>query len=158
MIGRHRVPAGVKAVAPGERRLGWGVADDGTPLVATDAALWAGGSRLGWAYVEKVHWQSPVLTVHEMSEIEGTGGARSWTLADDHRLAETIRACVTSSIVWAERRTVGPGAHVQLIGRRIPGRDALQWQTVWERASDRAVTAYADQAYEWVEELSRTIG
>jgi hypothetical protein len=158
VIGRRTVPAAVKALAPGERRLAWGVTDDGTALAATEAALWAGGARLAWAYVEKVQWQPPVLTVHEVSEIEGTGGARSWTLTDDHRLAETIRACVTSSIAWSDRRTVGPGAHVRLIGRRIAGRDQLHWQTVWEKPTDRAVPAYAAQAQEWVEELARTIG
>jgi hypothetical protein len=29
---------------------------------------------------------------------------------------------------------------------------------VWERPTDRAVEAYAAQAFEWVEELSRSIG
>ena len=157
MIGR-RVPAEVKAVAPGERRLAWALADDGTVMVATEAGLWAGSSRLGWAFVEKVQWQPPVLTVHEVSEIEGTGGARSWTLTEDVRLAETIRTCVTSSIAWSDRRALGNGSHVRLVGRRLPGRDPLEWQVVWERAVDRAVVAYAAQAEAWVEELSRTIG
>ena len=158
MISRRKVPSAVRAVASGERRLAWGLASDGTPLVATPAALWAGASRLGWAYVEKVQWVPPVLTVHEVSQIEGTGGARSWTLSADARLAETVRACVTSSIAWSDRRTVGAGAHVRLVGRRLPGRDALEWQIVWERAVDRAVASYAAQAEAWVEELSRTIG
>lgn len=158
MIGRKKLPAEVKAIATDERRLAWGMADDGTPLVATPVALWAGTSRLAWTFVEKVQWQPPVLTVHEVSEIEGTGGARSWTLVADSRLAETIRACVTSSVAWSDRRTVGPGARVRLVGRRAPGRDQLIWQTVWERPEDRAVPGYAAQAQEWVEELSRTIG
>ena len=152
------MPPAVKALAVGERRLAWALAADGTPLVATPTALWAGPARLAWTFVEKAQWQPPILTVHETSEIEGTGGARSWTLVDDARLAETIRTCVTSSIAWSERRLVGPGAHVRLIGRRAPGRDQLIWQTVWDRPEDRAVAAYAAQAQDWVEDLSRTIG
>lgn len=158
MIGRHKVPAAVREVAVDERRLAWGLTDSGEPLVATVSGLWAGPDRLAWAFVEKVQWQPPVLTVHEVSEIEGTGGSRSWTLIDDSRLAETIRACVTSSIAWAERRAIGPSAHVRLVGRRLPDRDPLHWQIVWEKATDRAVAAYAAQAQEWVEELSKTIG
>lgn len=158
MIGRRSIPPEVKALAVEERRLAWGLSDDGVPLVATASALWAGDARLGWAFVEKISWVPPVLTVHEVSEIEGTGGSRSWTLASDARLAETVRACVTSSIAWSDRRLVGPGVHVRLIGRRTPGRETLEWQTVWDRPEDRAVTAYADQAQEWVEELARTIG
>ena len=61
-----------------------------------------------------------------------------WSLAEDARLAETVRACVTSSVGWSDQRgSSARPADVRLVGRRVPGRDALEWQTVWESPGRR---------------------
>ncbi len=157
MIGRSRTPAEVRAVTTDERRLAWGLTDDSHALVATPTSLYDGSSRLLWTEVEKVVWQPPVLTLVEASDVEGSGPRRSWSLARDARLAETIRACVTSSVGWSEQRTLG-AAKVRLVGRRTPGRDALDWQTVWDSATAAADPTLQEQAARWVEELRATIG
>lgn len=155
---RSAVPAEVRELAPGERRLAWGVATDGTPLVATSTALHAGPDRLAWVDVERVSWEPPALTVVEAAEVEGTGRAHRWELQQDARLAETVRAGVTTSIGWSDRRALQPAGHVRAVGRRVPGEDLLRWQLVWARGTDPRDPLLRAQAQEWLEGLRRTIG
>lgn len=152
-----KVPDAVRSVRTPERRLAWGLAPDGTVLVATASALHVGDEVLPWTQVEKVSWRPSVLTLVEVAEVEGTGRVRSWELAEDGRLAETVRARVTSSVGWSDRRRLPSGGHVRLVGRRAPGADALDWQVVWEHASDAAGPARG-QVDAWVVELRKTIG
>ncbi|MGZ6792102.1 MAG: hypothetical protein ACXVGH_01275 [Mycobacteriales bacterium] len=155
---RPEVPAPVRALATGERRLAWGVAADGSPLVATPTALHAGEDRLPWAEVERVAWEPPVLTVVEAAEVEGAGRVRRWELQDDARLAETVRERVTGSIGWSDRRALHPAGHVRAVGRRVPGEDLLQWQLVFAPGTDPHDPLLRAQAQEWLEGLRRTIG
>ena len=103
MIGR-RTPEAVRAFRLPERRLAWGVTDDGTVLTATASALYDGEDPLPWTAIERVSWQPPVLTLVEASDVEGSGPRRSYALASDGRLAELVRARVTSSVGWTDRR------------------------------------------------------
>jgi hypothetical protein len=155
---RSKVPDAVRALAPDERRLAWGLAADGTPLVATPTALYAGSLRLPWTSVEKVVWRPPVLTVSEVADVEGSGPAHTWELAQDSRLAETVRAQVTSSVAWSDRRALQPRGHVRLVGRRVPGEDRLLWQTVWEPGTDPSDPALRAQAEAQLVGLRKTIG
>lgn len=149
-----RVPLEVREVQTQERRLAWGVTSDGEALVATASALHIGSEVLPWTQVERISWVPSVLTVIEAAEVEGTGRSRQWELATDARLAETIRARVTSSVGWSDRRALPAGGHVRLVGRRIPAQDVLEWQRVWDRPG-RPDEALVDA---WVEELRKTIG
>ena len=158
MIGRGRVPAAVRAVDVLERRLAWGITDDGLPLIATPTSLYAGTEPLPWWRIEKATWQPPLLTVVEVADVEGAGRQHAWSLAEDARLAETVRACVTTSVGWSDHRKLGSGGRVRLVGRRVPGRDALEWQTVWETPAAAADPALRAQAATWVEQLRATIG
>jgi hypothetical protein len=157
-MGRARVPAAVRALDVPERRLAWGLTDDGTVLTATPTALYAGTEPLPWWRIERAAWQPPLLTVVEVADVEGAGTQHTWSLADDARLAETVRACVTSSIGWTDHRKLGDGSRVRLVGRRQPGRDPLEWQTVWSSAAAAADPAWRAQAARWVEELRGSIG
>ena len=140
------------------RRLAWGLTTDGIPLVATPSSLYIGSERLPWTQVERVVWRPLTLTLIEVAEVEGTGRSRSWELALDSRLAETVRARVTSSVGWSDRRTLVPSGAVRLVGRRAPGRESLEWQTVWEPGTDRFDPLLRSQAEQWVEALRNTIG
>ena len=80
------------------------------------------------------------------------------TLDQDAKLAETVRACVTSSVGWTDRRQLGAAGHVRLVGRRVPDRDALEWQVVWESAAAAADPSLRALADRWVDELRGTIG
>lgn len=160
MIGRLRrpVPEAVTALRTQERREAWGLTLDGTALVATASALHAGGSVLPWTQVEKVSWVPPRLVLTEVSEIEGSGAVRTFELAQDAHLAEVVRARVTSSIGWSDRRALVPAGAVRLVGRRSPDRDALDWQLVFEAGTDPHDPLLRVQAEQHVEGLRRTIG
>ena len=155
---RSRVPEVVRAVPTEERRLAWGVTVDGLPLVATATTLYAGTERLTWVSVEKVVWRPSTLTLHEVAEVEGTGPVRSWELAEDGRLAETVRERVTGSVRWSDRRKLSPAGHVRLVGRRVPGEDLLVWLVVWEPATDPRDPALQAQVQRELDGLRRTIG
>ncbi len=149
-----KVPDVVRGLPTDQRRLAWGVTTENLPLVATDSALHLGPEALPWTQIERISWKPSVLTVVEAADVEGTGRTRSWELATDARLAEVIRARVTSSIGWTDRRALPSGGHVRLVGRRTPGQDALQWQSVW----DRPGRPDADLVDHWIAELRKTIG
>lgn len=153
-----RPPPAVRAVATQERRIAWSVLADGGVLVATSQALYDGTTRLAWTDVERVRWSPPVLTVVEAAPVEGTGPARVWQLDVDHQLAETVRACVLASVVWSERRALSPAGAVRLVGRRVPGQEALGWQLVWQPGTDPEDPALVAQAEAMVLGLRKTIG
>ncbi len=153
-----RVPEAVRRLRLEERRLAWALSATGVPLVATPTHLYVGQDRLAWTGIERVSWQPPTLSVIEGAEVEGTGRTRSWELDTQSRLAEIVRARVTSSVAWSDRRALHPSGAVRLVGRRTPGQDALDWQTVWEPGTDPADPALQAQAREWVAALRKTIG
>ncbi len=155
---RSTVPDAVKALKTNERRLAWGLTLDGTVLVATATGLHAGASVLAWTQVEKVLWQPPLLTLVETAEVEGSGLRHTWELTEDARLAETVRAGVTSSIGWSDRRALAPEGAVRLVGRRVPGFELLQWQLVFEAGTDPHDPLLRAQAEAMVLDLRRTLG
>ena len=155
---RSRVPAPVRAVAPTERRLAWGLTEDDVPLVATPTALYVGDTALAWADVETAGWAPPVLTVREVAEVSGAGRAHRFVVATDSRLVETVRACVTSSVAWSDVRRLQPDGKVRVVGRRTPGRDALTWQVVFLEGTDPSDPLLRMQADQAVAELRASLG
>jgi hypothetical protein len=153
---RRTVPDTVKAVA--DRRLAWGVTLDGVTLVASPASLYVDGVPLAWTSIEKVGWATPLLRVTEIAEVEGAGTVHLWELEQDHQLAETIRERVTQSVGWSDVRKLSPSGAVRLVGRRVPGRDALLWQTVWQQGTDPSDPFLRAQAEAHLEALRKTIG
>lgn len=155
---RPRVPEAVRALAPAERRLGWALAEDGTALVATPTSLYAGGLVLPWTQVAKVAWRPPVLSVREVAEVEDAGTEHLFSLAEDEGLAEVVRTQVTSSVAWSDVRRLEPRGKVRLVGRRVPGVDALRWQVVWLDGADPADPALRAQADAHVAALRGSLG
>jgi hypothetical protein len=155
---RRQVPDAVRALAPSERRLAWGLSDDGTPLVATPTSLYAGELALPWTSVAKVAWQPPLLTLREVAPVEETGPLHRFALAEDHGLAEVVRAQVTSSVAWSDVRRLEPRGKVRVVGRRVPGVDALLWQVVWLDGTDPSDAALAAQADAHVAALRGSLG
>jgi hypothetical protein len=148
----------VRSVVTDERRLAWGLTDSGVPLVATASSLYVKDERLPWTQVERVVWRPSTLTLIETSEIEGAGRTRTWELAEDARLAETVRSRVTSSIGWSDRRALQPKGAVRLVGRRTPGEDLLEWQLVFEAGTDLTDPGLRAQAEQMLDALRQTIG
>jgi hypothetical protein len=155
---RSRVPDEVRALGAGERRLGWARAEDGTPLVATPTSLYAGELVLPWTQVAKVHWQPPLLTLREVAAVDDAGPLHAFSLAQDEGLASVVRTQVTSSVAWSDVRRLQPRGKVRLVGRRVPGQDALLWQVVWLDGSDPTDPALAAQAAAHVAALRATLG
>ena len=153
---RTPVPDAVKAVP--ERRLAWGTAEDGAVLVATPTALYVDGAPLAWSGIEKVGWVHPLLRVTEVAEVEGTGAVRMWDLAEDHRLAETIRERVTASVAWSDVRKLSSGGAVRLVGRRLPGQDLLVWQVFWQPGTDPSDPVLRAEVDAHLDALRKTIG
>lgn len=154
-------PAAVRAVTllPGERRLAWGLTDGGEVLLATPTRLLLpGGDALAWTAVEKAAWRPPVLAVTEVAEIEGTGRERAFTIVQDASLAEVVRARVTSSIAWSDRRRLEPRGAVRVVGRRVPGEDQLLWQLVFDRECDPSDPLVRAQAANLLDAVRRAIG
>ena len=89
---------------------------------------------------------------------EGRAGIYSDVLVQDEGLAEVVRAQVTSSVAWTDVRRLEPRGKVRVVARRVPGQDALLWQTVWLDGTDAADPLLQAQADELVAALRGTIG
>jgi hypothetical protein len=155
---RRTIPEAVRALRLEERRLAWGLTEDGTALVATPSTLYAGDQHLAWTQVAKVAWAPPVLTVTEVADVEDAGLAHRFVLAEDDRLAEVVRAQVTSSVAWTDVRRLETGGKVRVVARRVPGRDALLWQVVWLDGTDAADPSLRAETDALVLALRGTIG
>ena len=160
LLRRSPVPDAVSTLSlpTGERRLAWGLTEDGAPVVATPSGLvLPDGSFLAWVQVEKAVHAPPVLTVTEVAEVEGRGAQHVLRLAQDHELAGVVRARVTSSVGWSDRRRLSQGS-VRLVGRRVAGQDALLWQLVFDAACDPADPLVRAQAKQLLDEVRRSLG
>jgi hypothetical protein len=153
---RRPLPEAVRAVA--DRRLAWGVTDDGVALVASPTCLHVDSEQIDWTSVEKVGWVAPLLRLTEMAEVEGTGTVHLWELAENHRLAETIRERVTASVAWSDVRKLHPAGAVRLVGRRVPGQELLTWQTVWQDGTNPSDPLLRAQVDAFVTGLRKSIG
>ncbi|HWH29110.1 MAG TPA: hypothetical protein VNU26_09135 [Mycobacteriales bacterium] len=163
---RRPVPDVVRAAAVprGDRRVAWALTDDGRPVVVTTLGLLLpGGDLLPWAQVEHVGWQRPVLTVDELAPgaapVGGTGRTTVLRLVDDDGgLPDAVRAGVSGSVAWSTHVRLQPTGGVRVVGRRQPGSDDLQWQTVYDAGTDVADPAVRAQAAAVVARSRRTIG
>ena len=146
-------------LAPGDRRLAWAMTVSGDPVVASDLALHLPGSEsLPWSSVERVSWRRPLLEVLHVALVEGSGQRWSLELADEHGLAEVVRSRVTSSVAWSNHLRLRPSGGVRIVGRRLPGRDDLDWQLVFDAGTDPHDPALRAQAEAAAAEARRTLG
>jgi hypothetical protein len=155
---RRAVPDAVRALAPGERRLAWAVAEGGQPLVATPIGLHISDQLLAWTSIARAEFQPPVLVVQEVDEVDGRGARHDITLAQDSGLAQVVRAQVSASVAWTDVRRLQPRGKVRLVARRRPGTDALLWQTVWLEGTDPQDPGLRAQAEALVADLRATLG
>ena len=152
------MPEAVRALAPGERRLGWAVTESGEVLVATPTGLHQTDRVLTWTQIAHVTWQPPALTLSEVAEVDGSGPVHRFLLSDDAGLAQVVRAQVTSSVAWSDVRRLQPKGKVRIVGRRQPGRDDLLWQTVWLEGTDPDDPLLRAQVEALVADLRATLG
>jgi hypothetical protein len=145
---------------PDERVVSWAPASGGA-VVATPLGLWLPGSpdRLPWHLIDKAVWRDGVLTLVP-AEDRGDGvlveqPARAVRLDTPRDIPQTVRVRVQKAIAFTRHHPV-PGADrrgVRVVGRRVPGRDGVSWQLVFDDGVDRddpavraAADAYVEQA------------
>ncbi|MCU1600064.1 MAG: hypothetical protein JWO22_773 [Frankiales bacterium] len=154
---RTRVPQAVLAIT--DRRLAWGLTQDGVALVASPDCLHIGPDiSVPWWTVERVGWAAPTLRVAEIAEVEGAGRVHLWELAEDHSLAATVRERVTASVAWSDLRTLSPAGEVRLVGRRVPDQEVLTWQAVWQAGTDPSDPLLRAQVDAHLDSLRKSIG
>jgi hypothetical protein len=164
---RERPPAA--ALAPldrDERVVSWGSTPDGAAVVATPLGLWLPGpdapERLPWHLVDKATWRDGRLTV--TPAVDAGDGVldeqppRSVRLATPRDLPQTVRVRVERAIAYTRHHRLPGGGGVRVVGRRVPGRDGVSWQLVFDTGVDRDDPAVRAAAAARVDEARAEIG
>jgi hypothetical protein len=143
---REHPPAdALRPLDPDERVLSWATLDDGSAVVASQHGLWLPGldgpERVLWHLVDRAAWRDGTLTV--TAAVDAGDGVleeqspRSVRLAEPRDLPPTVRARVQRSIGYTRHHALRPAGGVHVVGRRVPGRDGLTWQLVFDAGTDR---------------------
>jgi len=145
LLARRRPPAeAVRPLDRYERVVSWALADSGAAVLATQLGLWLPGAdgprRIPWQLVDKAVWRDGTLTV-VAAEDTGDGvlaeqPPTSVRLAEPRDLPPTVRARVERSIGYSRHHRLEPAGGVRVVGRRVPGRDGLSWQLVFDPGTD----------------------
>ncbi|MER5322623.1 hypothetical protein [Streptosporangium roseum] len=148
----NRMPAEVRAaVVPPDRVLTYAEGPDGH-VIATDRALYLGGTRLPWFQVDRGVWDEEGLTV-----VTTAGEAHRALLPEPGRIPEAVRERVTASIVVNQYAPLDARGGVRLVARRTDD-DRMIWEFVFDSGMDPAdpgLRALAEQA---LEETRRSFG
>jgi hypothetical protein len=147
-----------------ERVVSWAPAPGGA-VVATPVGLWLPGhpDRLPWHLIDKATWRGGVLTL--TPAVDAGDGVlveqppRAVRLDTPRDIPQTVRVRVENAIAFTRHQPLpGPESQgvrrgVRVVGRRVPGRDGVSWQLVFDAGVDRddpavraAAAAYVDQA------------
>lgn len=149
----RRAARGVPGVAAGERVLAAAPLVDGTRVTATDRALLVptpvGVERIPWWQVSAASWEAETSRLVVTADTGAGARVRRLALAGEHRLPETVRERVQSSIVVSQRVPVGARSGARVVARAVPGEPDLRWQVLPEPGldlSDPATRAALDEA------------
>lgn len=148
----RRLPADVRdslATEQGERVLAFAPSEEGGYVVATDLALFLpDGTRVPYETIDRASWDEYGLRV---STVEGRRHVAA--VAEPHRLPETVRERVNSTIVVNKHVKLPGRGGVRLVARRRPGGEVKEWTLVFDEGldpTDPGVRAQAEQALEGV--------
>jgi hypothetical protein len=159
----EKVPAeAVAQLDRDERVVSWAPVPGGA-VVATPLGLWLPGhpDRLAWHLIDKATWQNNVLTI--IPALDSGDGVlveqppRAVRLDHPRDIPQTVRVRVQKAIAFTRHYPLstdsGPRRGVRVVGRRVPGRDGVSWQLVFDPGVDRddptvraAADAFVDQA------------
>jgi hypothetical protein len=146
VFGRKRkIPADARPpLDRDERVVSWAPADPAGTVVVTDRGLFLPGrDRLGWHQIHKATWANSRLTVIPSTQVgEGEGYA---VMADDAPVVVAlsrpddvpadVRNRVTRSVAYTAHYPL-PGGGVRVVGRRIPGRNGVDWHVRYDEGTD----------------------
>ena len=158
LFGRREQPPAeaLAALDRDERVVSWGSAAGGGAVLATPLGLWLPGAteRISWHLIDKATWQDGVLSVVAARDT-GDGvldelPARSVRIAVPRDLPQTVRSRVERTIASTRYYRLPTGSGVRVVGRRVPGRDGVSWQLVFDPGVDRDDPAVRTAAAEMV--------
>ena len=164
---RERPPAqAVARLERDERVVAWASTATGAVL-ATPVGLWLPGypERLPWHLIDKATWKDGTLTV--VPAVDTGGGVleeqapRAVRLTVPRDLPNTVRVRVQKAIAFTRHHPLpldGPRRGVRVVGRRVPGRDGVSWQLVFDRGVDRDDPALRAAAAAYVEQARAELG
>lgn len=147
-------------VEHGERVIAWGRDGRGDIVAVSTSALYlptASGAheRLGFETVASVGWAQETLTV----TLVGPQARRFLIRLDEPgEVPAAVRERVTASIALSERVVLGPGVGARITARRVPNRDGLTWNVVFEPGADPADPVLRGLAAAAIEELRSSTG
>ena len=164
---RERPPAeAVARLDRDERVVAWASTDTGAVL-ATPLGLWLPGypERLPWHLVDKATWKDGILRLVPAVDT-GDGvleeqAPRAVRLTVPRDLPNTVRVRVQKAIAFTRHHPLpveGPRRGVRVVGRRVPGRDGVSWQLVFDRGVDRDDPAVRAAAAAYVEQARAELG
>lgn len=162
---RERPPADALAgLDRDERVVSWASAAGGGAVVATPLGLWLPGTdRLPWHLVIKATWREGALTV--VPAVDAGDGVldpqppRSVRLDVPRDLPQTVRVRVQRGISFTRHHPLpGTDGGVRVVGRRVPGRDGVSWQLVFDAGVDRDDPAVRAAAAAYVESARVELG
>jgi hypothetical protein len=167
LFGRKPKPPAdaVARLEPDERVVSWGTAPGGGAVVATPLGLWLPGAteRLPWHLLDKATWRNDTLTL--VPAVDTGGGVlveqppRTVRLEDAHDLPQTVRVRVQKAIAFTRHHPLpGQRLGVRVVGRRVPGRDGVTWQLVFDEGVDRDDPATRAAADQYVEQARAELG
>jgi hypothetical protein len=162
-------PEAVARLDPDERVVSWAPVSGGA-VVATPLGLWLPGhpDRLPWHLIDKATWQGGILTL--IPAVDAGDGVlveqppRAVRLDHPRDIPQTVRVRVQKAIAFTRHHPLpGPEGRgvrrgVRVVGRRVPGRDGVTWQLVFDDGVDRDDPAVRAAAAAFVEQARVELG
>lgn len=167
LFGRRERPP-VEATArldPDERVVSWASTSGGGAALATPLGLWLPGypERLPWHLIDKATWRDDTLTL--IPAVDAGDGVlveqapRAVRLSTPRDLPQTVRVRVQKAIAFTRHHPLpGERRGVRVVGRRVPGRDGVSWQLVFDDGIDRDDPVVRTVAAEFVEQARVELG
>jgi hypothetical protein len=127
-----------RVVADGERVIAWGKDGLGEAVVVSTLALYVPNrtgdhERLPFEQIASAVWADPALEV----VLVGRRGMKHLVrLAEPGEVPPTVRERVMASIALSEHVEFRGGAGARITARRVPGRDGLSWNVVFDPGLD----------------------
>lgn len=163
---RERPPTEATArLEPDERVVSWASTPGGGAALATPLGLWLPGhpERLPWHLIDKATWRDDTLTL--IPAVDAGDGVlveqapRAVRLSAPRDLPQTVRVRVQKAIAFTRHHPLPGGRRgVRVVGRRVPGRDGVSWQLVFDDGIDRDDPAVRTVAAEFVEQARVELG
>jgi hypothetical protein len=151
VFGVKRLPSGVRpALERDERVVAWARADGPEPpsaVVVTTRGVWLPGhDRVPWHAIHKATWSASRLTLVPSVRVDqcdgydvmADGDPMAVALTDPQDVPHEVRTRVTRSVAYTSHHPFPEGGGVRVVGRRVAGRNGLEWHVRFDDGTDTA--------------------